>query len=386
MSGFYLVFSLSWAIGLLLLSVHFFRTSKKIPAAETPIQLIGFGFLGLFIGTLLLIFRVNPILISTFNFSTEILHLHYLSIISYTVGFISLVGGILKLFKYIHEHHFLAEKITTLQEKLSHQNELLAEQSRDLEIRTIDYLEQREAAIEADRSKTDFLRNASHEVRTPINAIIGLSELIAEGNVKDEDELKEFAGMVIDSGRKLLTIFETLLEIARIKSDEYVANPQPANIREVIDECVALCLPKAHAKDIRFQHLPEKDEGISAIFDKKATYQILIRLIGNALTYSPELTTITIEIDQSDHYFTQIRISDEGPGIEPSKIKDAFELFGRVESWQNRGNDSTGLGLALSVKMANIQNAKLQIESDGKSGTTCILSLPSLKQDRLKAV
>ncbi|MBL4666517.1 MAG: HAMP domain-containing histidine kinase [Sneathiella sp.] len=273
-----------------------------------------------------------------------------------------------------------------LQEKFSEQNQLLAEQSRDLEIRTIDYLEQREAAIEAERSKTDFLRNASHEVRTPLNAIIGLSELIAEGKTKNEEEQKEFANMVIDSGRKLLSIFETLLEIARIKSDEYIANPQSCNIREVIDECIALCLPKAHAKDISFKHFPEKDEGIQAIFDKKATYQILIRLIGNALTYSPELTSITITIDETDRDFTQIRISDEGPGIESAQIKNAFEIFGRAENWQHRGNESTGLGLAFSVKMAEIQNAKLKIESDGKSGTTCILSLPSNTREALKAI
>ncbi|OUR79932.1 hypothetical protein A9Q83_03035 [Alphaproteobacteria bacterium 46_93_T64] len=385
MSSIYLIFSALWITALCCLSIYFFKFSKKLHAVEIPLQLLGFSFFGFAVGYAFYTTHINPWLLSAFSLTEEI---HYIRVSSNAIAALSiflLVFGLIKLLNILQKQYLIEKSVDGLHEQVLHQNQLLSEQSRDLEIRTIDYLEQREAAIEADRSKTDFLRNASHEVRTPLNAIIGLSELIAAGNVKDEQEQKEFAQMVIDSGRKLLKIFETLLEISRLKSDEYVANPQPANIRGIIDECVALCLPRAHAKNMSFVHVPENDEGIYAVFDKKATYQILIRLIGNALTYSPEMTSVTITIDHSNSDFTQIKISDEGPGIEPQHIKNAFELFGRAENWQHRGTESTGLGLALSVKMANIQDAKLEIESDGNSGTTCILSLPAHESSARKA-
>ena len=179
-------------------------------------------------------------------------------------------------------------------------------------------------------------------------------------------------------------IIDTLLDIARIRSGEYVANPKPASLREVIDQCTTLLLPKAHAKSIRFRHMPENGENILAIFDTNATHHILMKILDNALTYSPANTSVTIEIDQRDKQFTRISIRDEGPGIPAEHIRNAFEIFGRAERWQHRGDENSGLGLALSVKMAQIQNGKLEIQSDGTNGTTCILSLPAYNENVLK--
>ncbi|WP_159104362.1 sensor histidine kinase [Sneathiella glossodoripedis] len=302
------------------------------------------------------------------------------------LGALIVLNGIIFWGKELLSQYQLIKKNNSLEERISRQSDLLAAQSRDIEIRTIDYLEQKEAAIEAERSKTNFLRNTSHEFRTPLNAIIGLSDLISEGKASTREEQREFARMISDSGRKLLKIIDTLLEIARIKSGEYIANPQPARVKDIIDQCTALLLPKAHAKSIRFEYGEDFPEYAEAVYDSNATHHILTKIIDNAITYSPENTVITIDVDQSDEDFTKIHISDEGPGIPQDQLKTVFEIFGRAEKWQHRGDaENTGLGLALALKMAEIQDGQLTIESDGSKGTTCILSLPAYRSANLKA-
>lgn len=316
--------------------------------------------------------------------ANEVHHIYVVADVIRAIGAIIVINGILIWGRTLRNQYKIAQEKSDLEGRVSRQSDQLATQSRDLEVRTIDYLEQKEAAIEAERSKTNFLRNTSHELRTPLNAVIGLSDLLVEGKARSSEEQREFAKMISDSGRKLLTIIDTLLDIARIKSGEYIANPKPASLREVIDQCTTLLLPKAHAKSIRFNHQPENNENILAIFDTNATHHILTKILDNALTYSPANSSVMIEIDQRDKQYTRILIKDEGPGIPAEHIHNAFEIFGRAERWQHRGDENSGLGLALSVKLAQIQDGKLEIQSDGTNGTACILSLPAYTENILK--
>lgn len=380
-----IVLNFIWAlIFLAVLSVLIVKT-RIFPSSDRGVPILVIGMSGLMISSFL------ASLFNSVSFMTMVeLATHYDAMIVMAnliraLSTLIVVYGILVWSQTLREHYTILGEKENLEERLSKQSDLLASQSRDLEIRTIDYLEQREATIEAERSKTNFLRNTSHEFRTPLNAIIGLSDLLMEGKANSGEEQREFAKMISDSGRKLLGIIDTLLDIARIKSGEYVANPKPTSLRSIIDECVTLQLPKAHAKSIRIQHAPEDDMNILAFFDSNATHHILNKLLDNAITYSPENTSILVTISEEDEDFTKVIITDEGPGIAPEYIETAFEIFGRAERWQHRGEESAGLGLALSAKMAEIQDGHLEIKSDGKKGTTCILSLPAHKDSVKKA-
>ena len=373
-----------WTLLFLSISIHFIRKAKDFPDTDKGHPVMVIGFVCLTAGSVLATLFVMPKIFHGLFTVDEVRHIYIIADVIRALGAIIVINGVLIWGRALLNQYKIVHEKANLEDRISKQSDLLASQSRDLEVRTIDYLEQKESAIEAERSKTNFLRNTSHEFRTPLNAIIGLSDLLVEGKATSSEEQREFAKMISDSGRKLLKIIDTLLDIARIKSGEYIANPKPASLREVIDQCTTLLLPKAHAKSIHFKHLPENNANILAFFDTNATHHVLTKILDNALTYSPANSSITIEIDQRDHQFTRVLIKDEGPGIPAEHIRNAFEIFGRAERWQHRGGESSGLGLALSVKMAQIQNGKLEIQSDGTNGTTCILSLPAYNEKNLK--
>lgn len=296
--------------------------------------------------------------------------------IGYILGTFVILAGLLLWGNSVAKLNSHILETETIRQKISEQNTLLQETSRDLEIRTIDYLEQREAAIESERSKTNFLRNTSHELRTPLNAIIGLSELLANGSFKDDDERIEFSKMIYSSGQNLLGTINTILEISRINSNDYTPTLKTGEIRGILDECVKLCLPKAHAKSITISIIEQQEDASRAIFDFTALHHILTRLIDNALSFSPVDTEVTIESLRAENDQVKIVITDQGPGIDPKYIDTIFEVFGRAENWKNRGEGGVGLGLALCSKLTEIQDGRLEIKSDGKQGTTCSVFLP----------
>ncbi|WP_169569836.1 sensor histidine kinase [Sneathiella limimaris] len=366
-----------WALLFLSITLYFIRKSKWFPSTDRGMPILIMGFTALTIGSVVAIICVTPALFNGHFTLEQLANYYIIADVIRAIGVLIIINGIIMWSRALLTQYQLVKEKQELENRVSKQSDLLASQSRDLEIRTIDYLEQKDATIEAEKSKTNFLRNTSHEFRTPLNAIIGLSDLLMEGKVSSREEQREFARMISDSGRKLLKIIDTLLDIARIKSGEYIANSKPGVLREVIDQCVSLHLPKAHAKSIQFRHIPENDEKIMAFFDANATHHILSKLIVNAITFSPRETTITIKIDQEQSDYIRVIVTDQGPGIPQEHLKSVFEIFNRAERWQHRGNEGTGLGLALSLKMAQIQDGLLEIQSDGETGTTCILSLPS---------
>lgn len=380
-----LLISILWMTLFFSVSVFFIRKSKDFPKTDRGLPLILIGFISLTAGSALEVTFAIASFFDTILSATNTHQIYIVVDVIQGIGAIIVVNGIFLWGQELLSQNQVVKEKKELEDHIAKQTDLLADQSRDIEIRTIDYLEQKEATIEAERSKANFLRNTSHEFRTPLNAIIGLSDLLSEGKIATREEQREFAKMISGSGRKLLKIIDTLLEIARIKSGEYIANPVPAPVKEILDQCMSLLMPRAHAKSIRFEYSDDSADTAEAIYDSNATHHILSKILGNAITYSPENTVVTLKIDQGDEDFTKILISDQGPGIPEEHIKNVFEIFGRAEKWQHRGHEKTGLGLALSVKMAEIQDGTLQIESDGKSGTTFILSLPAYKSSARKA-
>ncbi len=359
-------------MGIMLL---FVSIKHRIQKRDKGISILIFGSAVLAIASLVNSPGLFPEWMATFNTGINPKYIIFSAHLGYIFGTLIIVYGLVLWSNSVVKLNAYAEETEGIRSQLVERNHLLQETSRDLEIRTIDYLEQREAAIESERSKTNFLRNTSHELRTPLNAIIGFSDLIAKGVYKNEEERIEFANMILSSGKNLLETINTILEISRIKSDEYTPTLKPGEVKKVIKECVTLCLPKAHSKSIKISVQPA--ENVRAIFDFKAMHHILVRLIDNAITFSPEDTEITISASMSSRDQVEIIITDQGPGIDPKFINNIFEVFGRAEHWKNRGEGGMGLGLALSSKMAEMQNGSLKIESDGQNGTTCSITLPA---------
>ncbi|MFB9356173.1 sensor histidine kinase [Sneathiella chinensis] len=303
----------------------------------------------------------------------------------YILGVAFIVIGIYRWSLSVAVLQSTLQEVRELKDELIAQNASLQEKSRDLEIRTVDYLQQREAAIASEKSKTNFLRNTSHELRTPLNAIIGLSEILKSGQAKDARQAEEFAGMILTSGRTLLKTIDTILEIARIRADDYAPSLKQQSLEDALEQSLSVARPKAQTKNIGITCTPPPEQAPTAIFDATATSHVLIRLLDNAVTYSPANSEITIEsgfTGQGSNRQVKVSIKDQGPGIDPDFLDSIFELFSRAERWQNRGataddGSGTGLGLALCYRMTEVQNGRLDIQSDGTNGTQCNLYLPA---------
>ncbi|MEH6404670.1 MAG: HAMP domain-containing sensor histidine kinase [Sneathiella sp.] len=356
---------------------YFLMYQKRFPEKDYGIILFISAFAILGAGSFINIWGTNPVWFAPIDLGVPSTILISIAHSFYLVGVIFAVCGLVLWSKSVIALHSASAEAKEFRNQVVEQNKLLREKTRDLEIRTVDYFEQREAALESERSKINFLRNTSHELRTPLNAIIGLSELLVNYDVGSEKEKKEYAKMILDSGRKLLATIDTILEIARINSNEYSPSLLAGDLNIILEECVTHCLPKAHAKSITID-MPTNDSiHTFATFDRKALHHVFINILDNALTYSPEGTTVFITIDLSKKDFITVVIKDQGPGIPAEFMKNIFEIFGRAEHWQNRGEGNTGFGLALAKKMVEIQKGNLRIESDSKNGTVCYLSLPS---------
>ncbi|MBL4740930.1 MAG: HAMP domain-containing histidine kinase [Sneathiella sp.] len=356
---------------------YFINYQKHFPEKDYGIFLFIGAYAVLATGSFINIWGNHPNWFAPFELGISSTTLLSIANILYLVGTIAGVIGLILWSKSVIALHTASAEAKDFRNQVIDQNELLREKTRDLEIQTVDYFEQREAALESERSKINFLRNTSHELRTPLNAIIGLSELLANYSVESEKERKEFANMILDSGKNLLSTIDTILEIARINSSEYAPSLLSRDINTVLSDCITQCLPKAHSKSIRIE-APSKDSPLAyATFDRKALHQILTDVLDNALTYSPGETTVFITIDLSEEGYVTIVIKDQGPGIPEEFMKTIFEIFGRAEHWQNRGVGNSGFGLALAKKMIEIQKGKLQVISDGKFGTTVYVSLPA---------
>lgn len=372
-----LIFSILRVVFFLGATLYFIRFQKYIPKTGRDLQFIILAFFVITVGSFLSIWGNYPQWLQAIGLEISSAFLITLANVIYLIGALLLIVGLVLWSKSVIKLHGASAEAKDFREQLIEQNGLLRDKTRDLEIRTVDYFEQREAALESERSKVNFLRNTSHELRTPLNAIIGLSELLVDHPVESDKERKEFAKMILDSGRKLLSTIDTILEIARINSSEYSPSLLAGDITVILQECVTQCLPKAHAKSISIDTPPKGTSQAYATFDRKASHQVFVNILDNALTFSPPNTTISITMDLSEHDFVTVVIKDQGPGIAAEFMDTIFEIFGRAEHWQNRGEGSKGFGLALSRKMIEIQHGKLRVESDGKNGTTCYVSLPA---------
>ncbi|MDT4921340.1 MAG: hypothetical protein QOI15_2242 [Pseudonocardiales bacterium] len=229
------------------------------------------------------------------------------------------------------------------------------------------------AAEAANRSKSEFLSRMSHELRTPLNAVLGFSQLLELDALTADQE--QAVNQITRGGRHLLDLINEILDISQIETGKLALSPEAVNVREVITESVDLVRPLADERGI---HLLGGDLRACERYvfaDRQRIKQILLNLLGNGIKYNREGGTVSITCSHPKSGRLRIQVTDTGPGIPNERFSLLFTPFERLGAEQTTV-EGTGIGLALSRRLAEVMGGTLDVESTVGRGSTFSVEFP----------
>jgi signal transduction histidine kinase len=244
------------------------------------------------------------------------------------------------------------------------------------EHQTIEMLQRANLELqEADRMKSEFLTNMSHELRTPLNAIIGFSEIIRTTPDLEVGERNEFAETIHNSGRRLLTLINDILELTHIQAGRLELRPAPCSLAEAIDAALSENAAAATQKELTVTS--QVDRSLQVVFDPRSLRHVVHNLVNNAVKFTPHHGSVIISASQGQPG-TVVEVRDTGIGIKPEDQSRLFEEFRQVDGSTARGYEGVGLGLALSKRLVELQGGQIWVESAPGKGSAFRFLIPRL--------
>lgn len=232
----------------------------------------------------------------------------------------------------------------------------------------------RDKAEESDRLKSAFLANISHEVRTPMNGIIGFSQLLRNKEI-DEETRQEYVEVIISSGQQLLNIITNVLEISRIQTGQVQLKPVFLELPPLFIEQFAFFEPMASKKGIKLiKSIPEESANQTMMGDRTKIMQVISKLLSNAFkfTLAGQVTFGYVLEDSSVKFF----VKDTGQGIAPENFKSIFDRFVKVDESDDTQRQGAGLGLPICKKLVEMMGGKIWVESEVDKGSDFYFELP----------
>jgi signal transduction histidine kinase len=234
----------------------------------------------------------------------------------------------------------------------------------------------RDQAHRANQAKSQFLANMSHELRTPLNAIMGFSEVIRDHPLGPigHPRYAEYAGDIYDSGRHLLELVNTILDLAKIESGQFELDPEPVDMAAEIAAVMRSFEIRAHRAGLSL--ISEARECPIIEADRRAVRQMLLNLISNAVKFTPPGGRIVVTAEPLADML-DVTVRDNGPGIAAEDLPRALEPFGQIIARKTDDeNLGTGLGLPLVRALIERHDGRLAIETAPGKGTAVSLFFP----------
>lgn len=228
------------------------------------------------------------------------------------------------------------------------------------------------ASEEAGRAKTTFLSNMSHDIRTPMNAILGYAQLAKE-HISDKDEVLGCINTILSSGDHLLSLINDVLDMSRIESGKVKIENAPVSLLELINGIEILTKSNVKEKHQTYETIIENLDNPYVLCDRLKLNQILINCVGNAVKYTPDGGHIKLMLTQKDTEFV-FKIIDDGIGMSTDLLAHVFEPF--VRAGNTDSIQGTGLGMAITYNLVNMMGGTISAESKLKAGSTFTISLP----------
>ena len=229
----------------------------------------------------------------------------------------------------------------------------------------------RQDALSASHAKSDFLTNISHELRTPMNGILGFSRLLKKTQLSREQQ--KYIETIEESANKLLQLISDILDIPQTEAGKPSIQGINFNLRTCIEDVITLMTPAAHEKEIEIIYLHYNDTPTDIFGPSDRIRQICINLIGNAIKFS-EHDNITVrsmlEMQNGDNITIKISVTDQGPGISFNDQQYLFSGFSKPETRGTPKHDGTGLGLAISKSLAEAMQGDIGVKSHQGEGAT----------------
>jgi signal transduction histidine kinase/DNA-binding response OmpR family regulator len=223
----------------------------------------------------------------------------------------------------------------------------------------------------ASQAKSEFLANMSHEVRTPMNGVLGMTELLLDTPLSHEQ--REYAELVRKSGEALLGVINDILDFSKMEAGRLAIDRFPFDLRQVVEEIAEILSPQAAQKGIEL--VVDFRPGIPSHYfgDGNRIRQVLTNLAGNAVKFTAKgHVLITVECDGIEENIARMRflVSDTGIGVEPSKLPGLFQKFTQADTSTTRQYGGTGLGLAICKQLVELMGGSIHAESAPGKGST----------------
>lgn len=232
------------------------------------------------------------------------------------------------------------------------------------------------AQLEADRAnraKSDFLSRMSHDLRTPLNAVIGFAQLLElEGVAPGQGEAVR---QILSGARHLLDLINEVLEITRIETGHLPLSTESVDVADVIDSTVSLLQPLAARRGVRLETHADLGGSQFVLADRSRVGQVLLNFLSNAIKYNREGGTVTVTLTQGAPGFNRISVTDQGQGIPASKLHLLFTPFERLGA-EGTSVEGTGLGLAVCKGLIEAMRGTIGVDSVPGKGSTFWIELP----------
>lgn len=235
------------------------------------------------------------------------------------------------------------------------------------------------AAETANRAKSTFLSNMSHDIRTPMNAIIGFATL-AVSNIEDKRRVQDYLSKILSSGNHLLSLINDILDMSRIESGKIHLEETEVNLSEVLHDLKTIISGQIHAKQLELymDAMDVMDEDVYC--DKTRLNQVLLNLLSNAIKFTPAGGTVSVRIRQfhgtkKERSMYEIRVKDTGIGMSREFAQRIFDPFERERTSTVSRTQGTGLGMAITKNIVDMMGGTIEIQTEQGRGTEFIVHL-----------
>ncbi len=219
----------------------------------------------------------------------------------------------------------------------------------------------RSAAERANLAKSEFLSSMSHELRSPLNAILGFAQLMESDALPPTNSQQESLGQILRAGWHLLKLIDQILDLAKVESGRVPLSQEPVSLAEVMLECQSMTEHQAHQRGIHIT-FPRFDEPCFVRADHTRVKQVVINLLSNAIKYNVKEGSVAVECTEGTSGHTRVSIRDTGTGLYPEQVAQLFQAFNRLGR-ETGGEEGTGIGLVVAKRLVELMGGVIGVDS-----------------------